>query len=145
VRKEALVRRGVVAIALIGGILAIVGIFLPWKMNTVTKSGWELATLEVKVYPYLAFIGGFLAAIGAVGAFLSRAVYAAKALGALAFMGGFLVVVGGLWALNDLVCKWGYGIYLTILAGFLAIFGTYGAFVPKRKERRRGRRRRRRR
>jgi len=52
--------RWLVALGLLGSILAVTGVFLPWvKPNPMLSpsapliSGWELATEAGKIYPYL--------------------------------------------------------------------------------------------
>ena len=137
-------RRSVLLIALVGGILSLVSLILPWRVNTEVLSGRELAALEMKVYPYLVLMGGLLALAGSGGAFFSRSEYVAKGLGALILMGALLVVAGAVWALNDFVCKWAHGLYLALLAGLLALFGSYGALVPRKVKAKRIKRRRRR-
>lgn len=136
-------RRAVLLLAMVGGALALASLPLPWRVNAEIFSGRELAAVEMKVYPYLVLMGGLLVLAGSAGGFFSRSEYVARGLGALTLMGGLLVIAGGLWGLNDFVCKWSYGLYLSLIAGLAGMFGSYGALVPRRVEglRRRPRRR----
>jgi hypothetical protein len=116
-------QRALLTFGLIGGIMALIGVFLPWAFDaTGTASGWDCASVwNFTSSPYLPFIGGILAIIGVLGA-LGRV----KIIGFLLPLGGLLAVVGAFWGLSDIgALTWAgisstYGIIITQAGGWLS-------------------------
>lgn len=110
-------------IGLIGGILAIAGVFTAWATMdmsgtlmgetisvSVSVSGMDMARGEMTVmgttqsvpsesYPYIALAGGILALIGALGVLASPGL---RKLGILLAIGGILAIVGAGWGFSDI-------------------------------------------
>jgi len=124
-------------IGLIGGILAVVGVFLPWMIlggweaTTPSVSGWDLRTWRTSPYsPYLTLIGGISAILGSF-ALLKWKRFAGFLLaigGAIAIFGGTMayfdvraILFGG-W-IPEIFPDWGYGFYVCIVGGILALIG----------------------
>lgn len=114
-------------IGLIGGILAAVGVFLTWASALgFTWSGWDIATAAVgaESYPYVALAGGILALIGAL---LSTKT---KSIGYLLPLGGIIAIIGAGWGFSDISgitgMDVGYGVYVCIVGGILALIGSLG-------------------
>lgn len=114
-------------IGLIGSILAIVGVFLPWRFfGELSTSGWEFRT-EV-ISPYIALSGGIITLVGIL-AILKRK----KPASYLLSIGGIIVIIGGVlgcfdvharlgWALQIVVTRAiGYGIFMCIIGGILSL------------------------
>jgi hypothetical protein len=108
---------GAVVIGLIGGILAVVGVFLPWGYNV---SGWDGRFSFGESQVYVIFIGGVLAAIGAIVALAG-----VKKINYLIPIGGIIAVIGWAWAveLAGTLSGWAYGFYLCLVGGILALIG----------------------
>ncbi len=145
-RKEILAAMG-----LIGGVLALVGIFAPWvTLSTgwgasVSMTAWDSITeakilgqpAEREMYCLLALAGGILALVGALLAVFAPAV---KAPWASLVMGGVLAIVGAVWGLSDIETvsmmdfsvSYGYGLYLTLSGGILAFLAFTGTVVMRR-------------
>lgn len=156
VKEVRQMNKGLVGLGLIGGIIALIGVFTSWVSMSasgmgVTVSaditGWEIAqgeatvmgttvSIESQTYPYVALAGGILALIGAIGVLASPGT---KGLVALLVLGGMLALVGAAWGLADIETgtqsmfgvtadvSYGYGIYLALVGGILGLIGAYGA------------------
>jgi hypothetical protein len=129
-----------VIIGLIGGIIALVGIFTP----AVTESGWLSVSawdsitkttimgevMPCETYFCLAFAG---AAVALLGALTAVAVPQVKALWAILAIGGILAIVGTTWAFSDIetcgIISYGWGLYLTLGGGILALIGALSGGV----------------
>jgi len=146
------------AVGLIGGILALVGIFTPWVTASISQldgsvswTAWDsiieakifegLPMLEREVeretYCLLAFAGSILALLGALLAVFAPAM---KMPWAILVVGGVLAIVGAVWGLSDIETgsilgisvSYGYGLYLTLAGGILAFLAFLGAIVMRR-------------
>ena len=112
-------KRTVLVIGLIGGILAAVGVFLPWaSVFGISSSGWDY-TAAVS-YPYVILLGGILALLGGLIALLAVKI---KNISYLILLGGIIAILGWIWAATD-VGDWSlvtYGFYTCLVGGILAL------------------------
>lgn len=128
-------QQALLALGFIGGIIAVVSVFLPWAVyfsgaTSGTISGWDCATSPIWSIsaPYLPLIGGILAVVGAIGVLGTKV----KAIGFLLPIGGILAIVGAVWGLSSIgAWTWAgvasnYGITVSINGGGLAILGAIG-------------------
>lgn len=140
-------------IGLIGAILVIVGLFLAWvsasgsilgtsfsfdvagynlAIGSITIMG-VTASIPVQSYAILALVGGIIALIGAIGLLVGK-----RIIGFLLPIGGILAIAGAGWGFADVsnaiagagvtgaTVSVGYGIYVCIVGGILALIGTVG-------------------
>lgn len=132
-------KRILALIGLIGGILALVGIFTPWATASapwisVSASAWDGIKDAAVSYFTLALIGACFALLGALSALAAPRV---KALWAMLAIGGILAIVGAAWGFFDIETGtgmgvsygYGYGLYLTLVGGILALIGSLGLKV----------------
>ncbi|TKJ25650.1 MAG: hypothetical protein CEE41_04010 [Hadesarchaea archaeon B3_Hades] len=129
-------------IGLIGGILAVVGVFLPWigrsymggwSAGGLSDSGWNLRTTRVISFysPYPALAGGIIALLGGFALLNGK-----RPVGFLLPIGGITAIAGGLWGYFDvsaylsrvvtipeLHLSSSYGFYICIVGGVLALIG----------------------
>jgi hypothetical protein len=125
-------------LGLVGGILAAVSMFLPWlSIWYMNASGWDIVTAvgpeimgcprgaALFLAPILVMIGGFVALAGGIDMLIGRG------MGFLLPIGGILALIGGVWGLTDVGglaaifgISTGYGIYVGIIGGILALIGT---------------------
>jgi hypothetical protein len=120
-------------IGLIGGILVVVGVFLPWVSAsvfgiTVNASGWDIRASGS--YIYVILIGGIIALLGGI---LALAAVKIEKLGYLVLLGGILAILGWIWAATD-VGDWSavtYGFYTCLVGAILALIG--GMSVRRKK------------
>jgi hypothetical protein len=124
-------------IGLIGGGVAVGGVFLPWAIASalgisVSASGWDFITsTDPEIYCYLALVGGGIAALFAL---LALAAPKAKVLWALLGIGGAVAIAGAVWALLDIetgtimgvTLSYGYGLYMVLGGGVLGLIGALG-------------------
>jgi len=131
-------------VGLIGGILALVGIFAPWATfsgwrASLDVSAWDLITratigteqLPRETYACLALAGAILALVGALSALAAPK---AKALWGILAIGGVLAIAGSAWGFSDIETgiglgisvNYGYGLYLTLVGGILGFIGVLG-------------------
>jgi hypothetical protein len=139
-------KRIIALVGLVGGILALVGIFTPW----ITASGWgmsegwsawdsitEAKMMERETYCVLAFVGAILGLLGALSA---MAAPRTKALWAILGIGAILAIAGAAWGFSDffggepgtymgVTISYGYGLYLTLVGGILALLGALGGSI----------------
>lgn len=133
-------------IGLISGILAAVGVFGTWMtmsaMGTeVSASGWDFAQgttetggLSLKL-PYFALLGGIIAVVGSVLGLVKPSAVARVVLA----IGGILALIGVAYGLTiadagaaitgaapGISVGAGYGAYLVVIGGILAILSTLG-------------------
>lgn len=110
-------------IGLIGGILIIIGVFLPWLTNATDKSGWDATTIAP-----LVLAGGILVVIGTLHV-LGLETPPPHAT-ALIPTGGILVFITTIWFLDKIGEYYsgdaGYGLYLCLIGGILAIINAVG-------------------
>jgi hypothetical protein len=142
-KEEKLVRigisHGLVCLGLVGGLLIVVSVFLPWVPETVTEGfpldagalGLEVARAGL-LAPYLTLLGGIIAFIGG----LSKLII--KAVGHMLPSGGVIAFAGGLWGLVDISemaevhahtaggLGIGHGIYVCLAGVVLVLIGTAG-------------------
>ena len=138
------------AVGLIGGILALVGIFTPWATlstawgGSVSMSAWDSITeaeilgqpAERETYCLLAFAGSILALVGALLAVFAPSM---KVPWAILVVGGVLAIIGAVWGLSDIETgsilgisvSYGYGLYLTLAGGVLAFLAFLGAIAMR--------------
>jgi hypothetical protein len=111
--------QALLVIGLIGGIIAVVGLFLPWTSSLgYSASGWDGRSGTSQVYVIL--IGGVLAVIGAVVALAG-----VKHINYLVPIGGAIAIIGWAWAAEQAgtLSGWGYGFYMCFVGGILALIG----------------------
>jgi membrane associated rhomboid family serine protease len=118
-------KKTLLVIGLIGGIIAAVGVFLPWQsVLGINISGWDL-TAAVS-YPYVILLGGILALIGALVALVSTV----KGVGYLVPIGGLVAILGWIWAAADVgfgnLGNLSYGFWACLVGAVLALIGTLG-------------------
>ncbi len=136
------------AVVLVAGVLALVGIFLPWlKANwdlgdllgtlSISATGWDLMTGSgdvqdgTQTYAILAFAGSIVLLLGALWAFVDPGMRFAWV---MAIVGGVLVVVGSVWGwqdLSDFVATgadtaetsigYGAGLYMALAGGIAGV------------------------
>jgi len=82
-------KKTLLIIGLIGGVIAAVGVYLPWQnVLGISFSGWDL-TAAVS-YPYVILLGGILALIGALVTLMSKV----KGVNYLIPIGGLVAILG---------------------------------------------------
>lgn len=117
-------KRTLTIIGLVGGIIAAVGVFLPWASITafgftISSTGWD--STAVVIYPYLILLGGILSLVGALGILGTKI----KALRYLLPLGGIIAIAGWGWAAADI--NWSvvtYGFYACLIGAILALVGS---------------------
>lgn len=125
-------------IGLIGGILVVAGVFLPWVSASVfgvtfTASGWDALSASVSKSPdvLLGLIGGIIALIGGL---VSAIAIKMKNLGYLIPLGGILAVLAWIWSAYT-ITDWSvvaYGFYMCLVGGIIALIS--GIMVVRAKE-----------
>ena len=129
-------------IGLVGGIIALLGIFTPAITVTgwFSMSAWDSITetmvcifpIERQTYFCLAFAGAVVALLGALTAV---AVPKVKALWAILAIGGILAIIGAAWALFDIETgygvSYGWGLYLILGGGILALIASPGFLLEE--------------
>jgi len=133
---------------LVAGVLALVGIFLPWLKASwdlgdlfgtlsISASGWDLMTGSgdvqdgTQTYAILAFAGSIVLLLGALWAFVDAGMRFAWV---MAIVGGVVVVVGSVWGwqdLSDFVAAgadtseasigYGAGLYMALVGGIAGV------------------------
>ncbi len=78
-------------------------VFLPWEKPWTSSpgisspiSGWELATEQGWVSPYIVLVGVIVALVGTIGVLVSPASYAGTILNVVMIVGGALILAGGI-------------------------------------------------
>jgi hypothetical protein len=105
-------------VALIGGILMLIGIFLPWiSVGGVDTSAWDAADV-------IAITSGFMVFLGAI------AVWAVNSLKSM-------VSVGGLFAIAEAVSIYkaypvAYGIWIYMVGAIIALIAVIGVLSMKK-------------
>ena len=142
--------RFIAAVVLVAGVLALVGIFLPWLKASwnlgdlfgtlsISASGWDLMTGSgdvqdgAKAYAILAFSGGIVLLLGALWAFVDPG---SRFAWFITIVGGVVVVVGSVWGwqdLSDFVATgantsetsigYGAGLYMALVGGIVGVIG----------------------
>ena len=129
-------------IGLIGGIIALLGIFTPAVTMTgwFSVSAWDSITettifgfpIERQTYFCLAFAGATVALLSALTAV---AVPKVKVLWAILAIGGMLAIAGAAWAFSDIETgygiSYGWGLYLILGGGILALIGIPGFLLKE--------------
>jgi len=118
-------KKTLLIIGLIGGIIASVGVYLPWQsILGISFSGWDF-TAAVS-YPYVILLGGILALIGALVALVSKI----KGVNYLIPIGGLVAILGWIWAAADIgfgnLTSLSYGFWACLVGAVLALVGTLG-------------------
>jgi len=112
-------KKTLLVIGLIGGILAIVGVFLPWaSILGFSLSGWDIRAGGS--YVYVILIGGIIALLGGIVALADVKI---EKIGYLVLLGGILAILGWIWAATD-IGDWSavtYGFYTCLVGAILAI------------------------
>jgi hypothetical protein len=110
-------KKTLLIIGLIGGIIAAVGVFLPWSA-VADGSGSN----EGKVI----ILGGVLALIGGLAALATSM----KSLGYLIPVGGLVGILGWIWAGNTAgfgnLTNFSYGFWVCLVGAIIALIGTLG-------------------
>jgi len=119
--------RALAALGLIGGVLAVFGVFLPW-IPLLNISGWDLASLasifgEVATYVYLVLLGGILALIGSIALLAGK-----RGIAYVLPFGGIITIAGWGWTFVTFGGPEAaaYGFYFCIFGGILALIGSIG-------------------
>jgi len=121
-------KRTLLIIGLIGGILATVGVFLPWASAFgFSASGWDALSASMSNNPdvLLVLIGGILALIGGLLAVLAVKM---KSIAYLIPLGGILAIIGWIWSATS-ITDWSvvsYGFYACLVGAILALIGSMG-------------------
>jgi hypothetical protein len=123
-------------IGLYGGMFALIGIFYPWATASgwgmsVSASAWDGIRDSAVSYFTLALVGACVALVGALSALAAPRV---KALWAILAIGGILAIAGAAYGFFDIdtgteggfLYGYGYGLYLTLVGGILALIGSLG-------------------
>ncbi len=119
-------------IGLVGGLLAVVGVFLPWvSFMGISASGLQLAQLGAGVFVYLTLIFGILALVGSIisgkkGAIILLVFGIIGLLWMLLFLGLFLntlAALGGGTAVAVGLNILGIGVWITIIGFIIAMVG----------------------
>jgi hypothetical protein len=115
-------KKTLLIIGLIGGIVAAVGVFLPWSNIIISVSGWDMRVLVS--YPYVVLLGGILALIGGLLALMTKI----KGVEYLVPVGGIIAVLGWVWAVADAgtLSGFSYGFYACLVGGILSLIGLLG-------------------
>ncbi|KUO41260.1 MAG: hypothetical protein AVW06_01615 [Hadesarchaea archaeon DG-33-1] len=117
-------------IGLIGGILAAVGVFLPWaSAYGVSVSGWDVTSAGS--YPYVILVGGIIALLGSLVALLAIKI---KNISYLILLGGIIAILGWIWAAIE-VTDWSlvsYGFYVCLVGSILALIGSMSVRCAKK-------------
>jgi len=118
-------------IALIGALVALVGIFLPWMSEsfmgiTISMSGWDMITLDgASGTEYMCMILGFVmiivALLLAILDIVDVKLADAKIMQILTLIVGALIVVFILIAVKDGFDVLTYGAYMSIVGGVLVV------------------------
>ncbi len=134
-------------VGLIGGMLALLGIFTPWitlsaggyslsmsAWDSITESGilsGQCGLMGREVYCTVALAGVGFALLGALGSLVTPKFNAAWALLAI---GGLVVIFGAAWAFSDIETgsvpgisiDYGWGLYLCLVGGIVSLIGVLG-------------------
>ena len=126
-------------IGLIGGIIALVGIFTPWATASgwgmsVSASAWDGIRDAAGSYFTVALVGACIALVGALSALAAPR---AKVLWAILAIGAILAIAGAAYGFADIytgteggfLYGYGYGLYLTLIGGILALIGALGGGI----------------
>jgi hypothetical protein len=106
-------------VALIGGILLIIGIFLPWiKMLGVEQSAWDAADV-------IAIASSFMVFLGAI------AVWAVDSLRSMVSVGGLLALADSV-AVHKASTEVGYGIWIYMVGAIIALIAMIGILSMKK-------------
>jgi hypothetical protein len=118
-------KKTLLIIGLIGGIIAAVGVFLPWISVsgfgiTVTANGFD------SNYGKIILLGGVLTLVGAFAVLATTM----KSLSYLIPIGGLVAILGWLWGAADLgfgnLTSLSYGFWACLVGAVLALIGTLG-------------------
>jgi hypothetical protein len=118
-------KKTLLIIGLIGGIIAAVGVFLPWVSVSAggfsfTSSGFDANQGKVIL------LGGVLALVGALAVLMTTM----KSLSYLIPIGGLVGILGWVWGAADLgfgnLTSLSYGFWTCLVGAVLALIGTLG-------------------
>jgi len=118
-------KKTLLIIGLIGGVIAAVGVFLPWVSVsgfgiTVTANGFDASQGKVVL------LGGVLALIGGLAVLATTM----KSLGYLIPVGGLVAILGWIWGAADVgfgnLTNLSYGFWACLVGAVLALIGTLG-------------------
>lgn len=97
-------KKAMAVFGLVSSIFAVVLVFLPWEKPWTSSpgipepiSGWELATEQGWISPYIPLAGVVLVVVGAIGELVSRTSRAVDPFNLLMVVGGALILIGGIW------------------------------------------------
>ena len=108
-------------LGIIGGIIATVGVYLPWQsVLGINFSGWDLRALVS--YPYVILIGGIIALLGGLVTLLAAKV---RNIAYLVSLGGIIAILGWAWAVVDTrtLSGWAYGFWVCLVGSILSVIG----------------------
>lgn len=118
-------KKTLLTIGLIGGIIAAVGVFLPWYSISIggfsaSANGFDSNQGKVVV------LGGVLALVGGLAVLMTTM----KGLDYLIPIGGLVALLGCLWYGADVgfgnLSNFGYGLWVALVGAVLALIGTLG-------------------
>ena len=116
-------------LGIIGGVLAAVGIFLPWvKAFGFSISGWD--GRAGAPYVYVILIGGIIALLGGLATLLASKV---RNIANLISLGGIIAIFGWLWAVADAgtLSGWAYGFWVCLVGIILSVIGGLAGTVKR--------------
>lgn len=106
----------------IAAILLIIGAIAPWYSGV---SGWDVAGGKLTIFIALIMLGTTAISLGYVR---NPTLESAFPVLSVSVVTGLVVFFGGLASLTG---EASWGLYLTILAGLVALFASYRAFIQK--------------
>ncbi len=120
------------SVGLLGGIMAIIGVFLPWVSgdfmgSTLSLSGWNLARIggatgKSFFSPYIVIIGGIISLAGGIGIMGNSKAGYMLPVGGIASLGGCILVLVSMGSLSAL----SIGFYACLAGALLALIGSLG-------------------
>lgn len=113
----------------IAALLLIIGAIAPWfSAPGVSQSGWAAGGGKLSLFFALVMLGSAAIALGYIRNPTLESAFPILSVSTLTGLGA---VVGGLIGVSARGGQAGWGLYLIIVAGLLALFAAYKAFVQK--------------
>jgi hypothetical protein len=118
-------------IGLIGGIMAAIGVFLPWAtLGEWSGSGW--GATEVFTSPYVVLIGGIIALVGGIALVVMNKPPLALLGASLLICGGIIAIFGGIWGISNvggIGANISFGLLLCVIGSILALVAGFTGLV----------------
>jgi hypothetical protein len=116
-------------ILVIAAILLIIGAIGPWlSSGGVSQSGWSAGGGKLSIFFALVMFGSAVISLGYIRSPALESVFPVLSVSALTGLGA---VVGGVIGVSARGGTAGWGLYLSIVAGIVALFAAYRAFTQK--------------